>query len=436
MVSQRAYRPRKLLRLACYVVAGTFSVLLARWSLSQSEMVGKTETKPATTEEAKPSSVRQPYLVKKGEITQTILISGELQAENLRNITVPNVQSSFQNTITYMATEGKVVKQGERILEFDDSALYSQKAEAERKLEELRLTKEKTIVDRESQRLDYLLAVETAKGNLKVAQLYAAIPKDLLPANTYSQYQLNLEKAQLTLDKANETFNNQVKSTPGQVSLAEIDRAQAEVDLKKIVGDIEKLQIDAPQEGIVVYGDNWASNRKFQVGDTGYPGITIMTLPDLSSMQVVGYVYDTEHRYLSPGMVCSLSMDAIPGKSWRGRIVSLTSVATRKSLTSQHKVFKAIIKPDTIEPTLWKPGMTVRLEIPVSLASDTVVIPREYLGLDQNGQYYVILGADPKTASLHKVQVGSFNDNQAQITSGLNAGDRIMDLNVRLQGKS
>jgi len=433
---QRPLRRRAWLRSSCIVfaIAGMLGI---RWLLPQSPGPA-TGKQPAPTEKSIASGDQkaEPYTVSLTDIPHTILITGELKAARYRDIQAPRIRSGFGSTVTFLALEGSFVKQGERILEFDASTMLSQKDEAERTLDERKLKIEKTKADLEVQRSDLLTALGDAEGNLKVAELYAKIPKELQSANQYQKYQLDLEKAVLARDKAKEKLRNLEASVPAQMALVEVDRAQAEIDLKKIDGDIALLQIDAPQDGIIIYGDNWASNRKVQVGDNLFPGMPAMTIPDLSSMQVVGFVYDTEFRYLSPGMVCDLSLDALPGKTWRGRIESITSVASRKGFATQHKVFRAIIQPNTVEVNLWKPGMTVRLEIPVSLASNVIAIPREYLGINHLGRYYVIRGTDVKTASVHPVEVGAFSDHMVQITSGLTAGDKILQITAASEAKS
>jgi len=393
---------------------------------SVSRAPNKQGSAPKAAESLPAAQKREAYTVAPADIPHTILINGELRAERSREITVPRIRSGFASTVTYMALEGTQVKQGERILEFDASNLLSQKSEAERRLDEAKLKIEKSKAELEAQRMDFQMELGQTEGNLKVAELYGKIGKELLPANTYQKYQLDLEKAVLARDKAKEKLNNHLASVPAQLKLVAVERDQAEIDLKKIDGDLAMLQVDAPQDGIVIYGDNWASNRKVQVGDSIFPGMPVLILPDLSSMQVVGFVYDTELRNLSPGMVCDLHLDAVPGKTWRGKIVSLTSVASRKSFASQHKVFRVVIQPDSVDLNLMKPGMTVRIEVPVSLAAGVVAIPREYLGVDTKGRYYVVKGTDPKTATAQIVQVGVFSSSLVQIASGLNAGDRIL----------
>ena len=380
---------------------------------------------PAGGAQQKQLQKEEALVVAASDIPDTILITGELQAARSREIQVPRIRSGFASAVTYLPLEGTKVKQGDRILEFDASALLTQKSEYERQLDEAKLKIKKTEADLDSQRMDLLIALDQAEMAIKVAKLYADIPKELLPGNTYQKYRLDLEKALLARDKAKEQLANLDGSRQAQMNLVELDKAQAELNLKRMDADIASLQIDAPQDGIVIYGDNWANNRKIQVGDTLFPGMPAVTLPDLASLQVVGFVYDTELRSLSPGMRCDLYLDSVPGKSWQGTIQSLTSVASKKNFASTHKVFRAIVQPDSIDLEAMKPGMTVRMEVPVSVASGSVAIPREYLGLDAAGKYFVLKGTERKTASVQAVTVGAFSDRLIQILSGLTAGDRI-----------
>src|SRR5206468_3902726 len=202
-------------------------------------------------------------------------------------------------------------------------------SEAQRRLDEARLRIDKTRTEQEATRCDLEVDLAKAEADFKVAGLPGKLAKDLLAAYTYQKNQLDFDKAKLAVEKAKSQLDNHV------------------------------------------------------------PGMPVLSLPDLQSMQVVGFVYDTELRYLSPGMVTDLGLDAVPGKSWRGKILSLTSVAGRKGFASQHKVFRAVIQPDALDLGVMKPGMTVRVEVAVSLASRVVAIPREYVGLDEAGRYFV-----------------------------------------------
>jgi HlyD family secretion protein len=239
---------------------------------------------------------------------------------------------------------------------------------------------------------------------------------------------LNVTKSKLSVQKAKENLDNFEKSYASEMSLKEITRSQAEINLKKIESDMQLLKIDAPQEGILIYGDNWSSNRKMQVGDSAFQGMEVASLPDLTSLRVVGNVYDTEYSLLQPDMRCTVTFDAQPGYRVDGRIVSRTSVGSRKSFTSSKKVFQITVQMDKVDPVIMKPGMTARVLVPLVMAREAIAIPRDYLGIDSQGRYFVIKGAEPKKAQIQPVTIGAIGDRLIEAVSGISAGDPLLSI--------
>ena len=150
---------------------------------------------PVTTLEPE-QEMKAAYTVEKGQIEQDLVLTGELKAEHSIAFSGPDIRSSSSTVVTYMAPEGAQIKQGDLVIEFDDSSLLSQQSEAERTLDETLLNIEKKKMDLEAQRSDLLNAIEQAESQLKQDGLYGKISKELLPANTYQKYQLNMEKVE------------------------------------------------------------------------------------------------------------------------------------------------------------------------------------------------------------------------------------------------
>jgi HlyD family secretion protein len=380
---------------------------------------------PDTTPEPEPEPEKI-YTVENHPIQKDLVLTGELKAAHSIVISAPDIRRSFSTMVTYLAPEGAQIKKGELIVEFDDSSLQSEQSESERTLDEAKLNIEKKKMDLEAQRTDLLNSIAQAESQLKQDELYGRIGKELLPANTYQKYQLNLEKSKLSLDKAKEQYDNFLKSYDSEMKLVEITASQDEIDLKQILSDIKLLKIYAPQDGILIYGDNWASNRKIQEGDTLFHGMEVASLPDLSSMQVEGYVYDTEYGSITTDTHCTVRFDALPDFQTGGKIVSLTNVASRKGFATDQKVFHVIVKLDKVDTHIMKPGMTARIDIPVILAKDALSVPREYLGVDSKGEYYVLTGQNAKQSNQQPVVIGAVGDRMVQILSGLSAGTSLL----------
>jgi HlyD family secretion protein len=411
---------------ATIMIAGSFRPISAQTP----KLTGAKSSKTIPIETSEPQPEGQTaYAVEKGQIQKDLVLTGELKAEHSITFEAPDIRSSSSNMLTYMAPEGAQIKKGELILEFDDSSLLSNLSEAERTLDETLLNIEKKKMDLEAQRSDLLNSIAQAESSLKQDELYGRINKELLPANTYQKYQLNLEKSKLSLEQAKEQYDNFEKSFESELALVEISRSQAEINLKKIRGDMALLKVYAPQDGILIYGDNWASNRKIQVGDTIFGGMEVARLPDLSSIQVIGYVYDTEYGSIAPDTRCTVRFDALPDFQTGGRIISRTNVASRKGFATEQKVFQITVKLDKIDPKLMKPGMTARIDIPIILARDALSVPREYVGTDSRGGFYVLAGLNTKDANEQPVTIGTVGDRMVEIVSGLSLGDSLLPLN-------
>jgi multidrug efflux pump subunit AcrA (membrane-fusion protein) len=365
------------------------------------------------------------YVVETGEIMRDLLLTGELKADHALVINAPRSQNNFNNSITYLADEGAIVRAGERIVEFDDTNLVNNRADAELDLETARLNVAKKKADLEQTRCDYLNSLSSAEASVKKASLYAKIDKSLLSENTYEKYKLDYQKALLQLEKARETLDNFEKNYDSEIALVNITQSQREIALRRIDSDIAQLKIDSRQDGIFIYGDNWQSNRKIQVGDSIFPGMEVASIPDLTSLQVIGYVFDTEYRLLRNGMRCEINFDALPGVTVGGSVVSLTDVAGRRGFATDKKMFQAVVRLDKVNPELLKPGMTARVNVPMVLAGGVPVAPREYIGIDSQGRNFVLKGTDVKKTDTQFVQIGAIGDSLIEITSGVSVGEKL-----------
>ncbi len=426
---------RRLVWVLPLTLVGILLLVAARGSAPATAQAPADKSPSPAKNKAAAGPVDTVHTVSNGDIVRTILISGELKAAQSTDIQVPATRSSGSVTITYMALEGANVKKGEKILEFDSSSLSNQVLDQQRQVEEAALTIQRTKQDLEAQRCQKLNAVAQAEGNLKIAKLNYDIPKELQPTNTYLNYQNTYEKALLTMTKAKQDLANFEAAYDAQIQLKEIDKSQKEIALKRTQNDIDLLTVYAPQDGVIIYGDNRGQNRKYQVGDVVFGGGggmsgPIITLPDLSGMQVIGYVYDTELQYLAPGMRCMVHLDSVPGRAWTGKITSLTNIATQKGFYSPlQKVFRAVIPLDSVDLAEMKPGMSARVEVVVSMASGVVAIPRQLLGVDAHGQYYVLKETGPKTPPANQVvKIGAFGDSMVQIISGISVGERLVPI--------
>ncbi|MDP7361980.1 MAG: efflux RND transporter periplasmic adaptor subunit, partial [Candidatus Latescibacteria bacterium] len=222
--------------------------------------------------------------------------------------------------------------------------------------------------------------------------------------------------------------------------------------------DLESLSVNAERPGLVVYEKIWKGGRaeKVRVGDEPWGGQTLITLPDLSTMQVETWVNEVDVDKLEVGQIAYVRLDALPGPTFEGRITSIASLGHEKEGDKNVKVFDVTVEIK-MEDSRLKPGMTATCEIiietipprpepvaegegaPVTepqegeVAELPLSIPIDAV-FEKNGRtlVYRIEGGQP----LEQVVVlGKRNDDFVVVEEGLGANDRVtlLDPTVTLE---
>ena len=115
-------------------------------------------------------------------------------------------------------------------------------------------------------------------------------------------------------------------------------------------------------------------------------------------------------------------MDALPGQSFDGRIVSIDSEGTYDSGNTKYTVS---IELDRTEQMYQ--GMNAGIKIARSDDSEYLTVPVAAL-IDEGGMTYVYTGYDEETdelTGLTEVTTGLSDGENVEIVSGINSGDKV-----------
>ena len=86
--------------------------------------------------------------------------------------------------------------------------------------------------------------------------------------------------------------------------------------------------------------------------------------------------------------------------------------------------------------SLFKPGMFVRVRVPVSQPYSAVLVPEQSIGIDQDARYVMVVGPGGK-ATRRSVELGRLIGDSRVILKGLNAGEEIIYRGLqRIRGDS
>jgi HlyD family secretion protein len=233
-------------------------------------------------------------------------------------------------------------------------------------------------------------AVEHAKADLEQKRLDFDRAQGLYQAGIMAKQDYDAKKAAYDTDVAtlaqNEAAVAQAKantaSARGHMN-TQVSNLTANVDL------FNKTIAVAPFDGIV-------TNLPVREGETVVPGIqdtngsVLMTLADVSVITAEVKVDETDIVNVAIGQSADVSVDALPGKIFKGHVTLVgdqallrsTGVATSQSTSGQEeaKDFKVVVTLDNPAEEL-RPGLSTTAKITTAQKNDVVTIPIQALAL-------------------------------------------------------
>lgn len=355
----------------------------------------------------------------RGAFRQRLLLSGELAAERGDAMNVPRT-NAFQLTIRWLAPDGVPVKAGDPVVAFDNSQFSSD-------LEEKRLSASQAGSDLATAQAEVKTSaserrfnVEKARSALEKAKLDAAIPKDLLSLREYQERQLALKRAETDLAKAEEVLRSEsrVSDTDVEVKKISLDKSRREIHTAEEA--IDALNLKAPRDGMVIVGSHPFEGRKYQVGDSVWPGMAVATLPDLSSMMVQANLSDVDDGRIRPGMQVVCTLDAYPDTPYHGRVVDVSPVARESQRNPLLHYFPVRIALDKVDTRRMRPGMSVRVEVMGEETKDALLVPRAAVDFAAK-EPRVLLAAGGSAP----VKLGPCSADTCVVESGVTEGTRL-----------
>jgi HlyD family secretion protein len=327
---------------------------------------------PDPRDEALPVAVPR---VTRGELSQSLLLTGELDTVAAENLVVPRVPQ-WNIALRWLAADGTPVRKGEPVAELDNTNFAADLAD--KKLAAARSASD--LAHQVSQdsitTADKTFALDTAKIALEKARLSAAIDKDALPLRDYQERQVALERARADFEHAQDDLASHEKSAAleAQIRRIALDKSQREIQASEQA--ISELVLRAPSDGLVVVSNHPWFQRKVQGGDNVWVGLSLVRLPDLSTMHVNARLSDVDDGRISVGMPAVSYLDAYPELEFPGVISEVSPVAREPSRDSWRRSFQVTIALDHIDLERMRPGMSVRVEVKSQRAQASLLAPR------------------------------------------------------------
>jgi hypothetical protein len=369
-----------------------------------------------------------PVEVKKADLVLTVEVEGELAAVRSKEIGVPPI-SEVDFKIAYLAPEGQAAKRGDSILRLDTEMVERQLAEKRAELAEAQKKVEQKEIDLRMKVLDLEQQQAQTRADLGRAQLKVDVPAEV-------QQRIELEKA--LLDKKGrerdlENLEAEARVTQAlagaEVASLRQQRDRAAGRVKALEDAIEKMNIRAPQDGIVVYRTNWRDEKK-KVGDSVWFGETVLALPDLSEMKGDGFVDEADGGPVAEGQPVTLRLEARSDFDLRGKVARIGRTVMQRSWRTPLKGYRVEIALEKTDPTFMRPAMRFRGEVETGRTPGVLLVPRDAVFLRDDGPVvWVRRGLGWREV---KVTLGRSNRDQVEVVSGLAEGEKVSPVDLAL----
>jgi membrane fusion protein, heavy metal efflux system len=176
-----------------------------------------------------------------------------------------------------------------------------------------------------------------------------------------------------------------------------------------------EVSLPAPTSGTV-------TSRTVNSGEVIEANKELLRVTDLSSVWVVGQVYEKDLGKIHVGSGASISTDAYPGRVFRGQVSYVDSKVDPQTRTAQARI------------ELANPGQQLRIGMYVNVAfaalggaqSTVPVVPVAAVQNISNRQVVFVATSDPNVFAMRPVRLGPESNGYYPVVEGLSVGDGIV----------
>jgi HlyD family secretion protein len=265
--------------------------------------------------------------------------------------------------------------------------------------------------------------LQLADGNLSLLEKHTR-------PRTVQKLQSDVEQAVRALDRTKEKATSDMLQAQADKKAKESEYNRQQDRLAKIDERIEKCHIVAPVEGMAVYATtgraNWRGNEEpLAEGQAVRERQELIYLPTTTRMMAQIKVHESALRKVKIGLPVRISVDAMPGQTFWGRVskIGLLPDAQSAWMNPDLKVYATDIEV-TSDTNLMRAGMSCRAEIIVDQYPDALQVPVQ--SVVRVAGKTVVYMPTPDGPQLQPITVGMDNGQWVHVLAGLSEGQRVL----------
>jgi HlyD family secretion protein len=346
-------------------------------------------------------------VVERGSFVRDVAADGQVVAA-----VSPTLYANVPGTVTLKVHAGDTVAKGQVLATLDSPDLTAKLAQEDATLQGLNIDWRRAQLDAEHKLMQLRDAYDQAQVDQKTAQRESDRSRKAYELGSYSELQAlkakdALEKAEFGLEQAKINYESQPKLDRFDIDSKKslLDRQQFLVaDLRR---QVDGLSIRSPVDGQI--GQVQVADRASVAKDA-----PLMTVVDLSALEVEIKITESLARDLKPGMTAILEGD---GHRWQGTVSGVSPEVVNGQVTTR-------LRFGDEKPAGLRQSQRLAVRILIDQRDNVLMVDRGAF-LDQDGGGFVYLVHD-NVAERHPVRLGAASIAKVEILDGLAEGDRIV----------
>jgi RND family efflux transporter MFP subunit len=245
---------------------------------------------------------------------------------------------------------------------------------------------------------------------------------------SYEQAKIQLEQAKLSLDEAEANYlRNQELMKRELISEQEFQTQEAackqrQLDYQNRQESYKDLELQLNYTKIRSLSEGFITERLIEEGDRVNTNQQVYTIEDFKPLLIRVYVPTSDAINLRGGMPAEVTTEVLKGTTFNGGVTLINP-----RIDVQTGTVKVTV--EVVDNSLrLKPGMFVEVRIAVGAKENVLAIPRQAVLYKQNKTYVFLL--EGSQVSQREVLLGLTEEDNVEVTEGLNEGDVIVTLGV------
>ncbi len=279
-----------------------------------------------------------------------------------------------------------------------------------------------------------------------------------------SQVDAQFENAKITFERNKQLYEQKVisqadydnavsafktaegeKNAAGQsVKASEFTVKSAEAGLKEASDNLTKTKVYAPMDGILSRLNVKKGERV--VGTVQFTGTEMLTIADLSKMEVQVDVSENDISRVSTGDTAEIEVDAFLDKKFKGIVRHIANSASSANILTTEQVTNFTVKINILpssyaelvtpsSPFPFRPGMSATAEIKTDSRENTLSVPiqsvtiredEEESGKKEKSTDEIVFVVEGSKVKFVKVKTGIQDDTYIEIKEGLEEGQEVV----------